>query len=157
MDDGSIDWRAAGDRTLWVAKRAKTLADLLFARRVLEAAPPALDAKGELARSAQLRQALAIASREVRKVGLASRVLELNVCGAVPPYRDLLGGKLAALAVASVELISEYQRRYGRQASEIASQMAGREIVRTTDVCLITTTSLYAVSASQYIAVGRCL
>lgn len=147
---GGVDWRAASEAPLFVAKRAKTLADLLFARRVLAGASsfPTLDALTD--KSGDLARAITIAMREVRKVGLASRLLELNVCGAVPPYRDLLGGKLAALTVASSEIRRAYAARYSKQVSEIASQMAGREVVREADVCVIATTSLYGLSASQY-------
>lgn len=149
-EDGSVDWRAASELPLFVAKRARNLAEVLFARRVLSALPA--DAQESLDRltDPDVVRAISIASREIRKVGLASRLLELNVCGAVPPYGDLLAGKLAALAAASGELREAYERKYSRQVSEIASQMAGRAIVRQADICLIATTSLYGVSASQY-------
>jgi hypothetical protein len=68
----------------------------------------------------------------------------------VPPYRELLGGKLVALTVASAEVQDLYRARYRRHASEIASKMAGREVIRAPDVCALTTTSLYGVAASQY-------
>ena len=149
-EDGSVDWVRASQTPLFVAKRAKTLADLLFAQRVLDAIP----STGPEALSALTadsgRRALAIALREVRKVGLASRLVELNVCGAVPPYGPLLSGKLAALAVASSELKYGYRARYKRQVSEIASRMAGQEIIRSPDICVATTTSLYGLASSQY-------
>jgi hypothetical protein len=147
-EQGRIAWHMAAATSLFTAKRAKTLADLLYSRRLLAGSsakgPPTLMAGGEEQR------ALAIAAREIRKVGLASRLLELNVCGAVAPYGDLLGGKLAALAVASEEISRAYSERYATKVSEIASQMAAREVVRASDVCVIGTTSLYGVAASQY-------
>jgi hypothetical protein len=140
---GTLRNRAESQRR---GKRAKLLADLLFAQRVLanspKAAIPALTEEQE--------RAVSIASREVRKVGLASRLLELNVCGAVPPYGELLLGKLTALAVASRELITTYRERYEHQVSEIASQMAGKAVRRSARACVISTTSLYGFSASQY-------
>lgn len=148
--DGSVDWVRASQIPLFVAKRAKTLADLLFAQRVLGAIP-AIGPEALSALSEEPGQrALAIALREVRKVGLASRLVELNVCGAVPPYGPLLSGKLAALAVASSEIRNGYRARYKRQVSEIASRMAGREIIRSPDICVATTTSLYGLASSQY-------
>ena len=147
---GAIDWRTASEAPLFVAKRAKTLADVLFARRVLATVKTCPDVARLVQKDDPLARAFTIAAREVRKVGLASRLLELNVCGAVPPYRDLLGGKLAALAVASAEIRGAYAKRYASQVSEITSQMAGREVVRDADVCVIATTSLYGLSASQY-------
>lgn len=149
--DGGVDWRAASESPLFLRKRAQTLAKLLFAERILAAVPG--DTPNMVARineSEDLRRALAIATREVRKVGLASRLLELNVCGAVPPYRELLVGKLAALAVSSAEVCHSYAARYQRQPSEIASRMAGRDVIRDASAYVITTTSLYAVAASQY-------
>jgi hypothetical protein len=145
--DGSIAWDAAAETHLFRSKRAKTLADLLFAQRVLTDAETWDDTN--IQRDEHVR-AFSIACREVRKVGLATRLLELNVCGAVPPYRDLLVGKLAALAAASRELSSAYAARYGDKVSEISSQMAGRKVTRPSDICVIMTTSLYALSASQY-------
>jgi hypothetical protein len=146
-DEGEIAWEEAADTHLFKAKRARTLADLLRAQRILKStnAWNAVSTAGE-----EFSRAFAIACREIRKVGLASRLLELNVCGAVPPYRDLLGGKLAALAAASKEISIAYIARYANKVSEITSQMAGREVKRPSDVCVIMTTSLYAFSASQY-------
>ena len=149
-EDGSIDWLTASEAPLFVAKRARTLADILFARRVLDALPGGAQESLDRLGHPDVIRAISIASREVRKVGLASRLLELNVCGAVPPYRDLLAGKLAALAAGSAELREAYASKYGKQVSEIASQMAGRDVVRQADICVVVTTSLYGVSASQY-------
>ncbi len=144
--EGRVEWAKASTSHLFRAKRARTLAELLFAKRILEQSPSLSDlfARDEVAR------AFSIACREIRKVGLASRLLEVNVCGAVPPYRELLGGKLAAVAVASSEITNAYRLRYANKVSEISSQMAGREIVRDSDLCLVTTTSLYGLAASQY-------
>lgn len=146
-DHGEVAWREAAESTLFRAKRAKALADLWFAERVLSRKDIALEA---LRTDPDTMRAFAIACREVRKVGLASRLLELNVCGAVPPYGDLLAGKLAAVAVASREIIDAYAIRYADKISEISSQMAGRAIIRSADACVITTTSLYGLAASQY-------
>lgn len=148
---GEVDWAAASETPLFRRKRAETLADLLFAERLLAEAPTdAADFLRTVAVRPDLRKALAIALREVRKVGLASRLLDLNVCGAVAPYRDLLAGKLAGLLVASAEVSAWYRRRYNAHVSEIASQMAGRPVVREPVICALTTTSLYGVAASQY-------
>lgn len=153
--NGGIDWRTASESPLFVAKRAGSLADLYFAERVLgRISTHGLSIVGTLdeggPEGTRLARALSIAAREVRKVGLASRLLELSVCGAVPPYRDLLAGKLTALVVASAEVADAYAARYQGQVSEIASQMAGKPVSRDASVCVIMTTSLYGVIASQY-------
>ena len=144
---GRIMWEDAATSSLFIAKRAKTLADLLFSRRVLQRRHLSPE---DVRKSEEVQRAFTIAAREIRKVGLASRLLELNVCGAVAPYNDLLVGKLAALAVASAEISRAYKTRYSAKVSEIASQMAGRAVVRAADVCVVGTTSLYGVAASQY-------
>lgn len=156
FQNGEHNWREASESPLFVAKRARALADLLYAERVLATfAAQERDFAAELlcegsAESARLQRALSVAAREVRKVGLASRMLELSVCGAAPPYRDLLAGKLVALAVASEEVAEAYAARYREQYSEIASQMAGKAVFRDPSACVITTTSIYGVVASQY-------
>ncbi len=148
---GQIDWVAASQAPLFVLKRARTLAAILLARRVVGGlSPSGAEFLEAAARQPDVMRALAITMKEIRKVGLASRMLELNVCGAVPPYRDLLVGKLVALSVATAEIADGYRERYGAQPSEIASQMAAAKVVRSPDLCTLTTTSLYGVAASQY-------
>ena len=43
-----------------------------------------------------------------------------------------------------------YGTRYSGQVSEIASQVAGRAVVRSSDLKLVTTTSLYGLGSNQY-------
>ncbi len=81
---------------------------------------------------------------------LASQVADVVVCGALPPYGPLLGGKLAALLALSREPAQVYFERYAMQASEIGSQMAGRPITRPADLIALTTTSFYGIGSSQY-------
>ena len=71
------------------------------------------------------------------------------MCGAIPPYNHIIGGKLVALSAFSKELQTEYTKRYKNAQSEIASAMAGRSIVKPTSLEIVTTTSLYGKS-SQY-------
>jgi len=154
---GNIKWRVASESPLFIRKRAETLARLFFARRILTAPAAAKPLDPEtLARfcnrsdSNDLTKAVRIGLKELQKTGLASRVLDVNVCGAVSPYRDLLVGKLMALAFASAEILDGYRRRYEGQVSEIASKMAGKPTSPSNDLCLLTTTGLYSVGASQY-------
>ncbi|WP_086001533.1 Druantia anti-phage system protein DruA [Plesiocystis pacifica] len=149
-EDGNIDWVTASERALFTRKRAETLADLLFAQRVLAGLPTRGRAVEGALQTKDARRALTIAAREIRKVGLSSRLLDVNVCGAAPPYRELLGGKLVALAMASEEVSDAYRQRYRGRVSEIASQVAGAPVRRTPEICLLTTTSLYGAVSSQY-------
>jgi hypothetical protein len=81
---------------------------------------------------------------------LASQVADVTVCGAVPPYGPLLGGKLAAMLVLSRGPANAYYRRYLRAESEISSQMAGRKVIRPASLVALTTTSFYGVGSSLY-------
>jgi hypothetical protein len=75
---------------------------------------------------------------------------DITVCGAIAPYGPILGGKLVSLLAASPEVVDAYQRRYLEQESEIASSMAGRPIVRPSELVFLGTTSLYGIGSSQY-------
>ena len=96
------------------------------------------------------RKAVEVVLSEFRKAGLASQVMDLSICGAVPPYGGLLVGKLVALVMASRELNDAVELRYGGRVSIISSQMAGRPITRDATLKALTTTSLYGIGTSQY-------
>src|SRR5690348_12116170 len=81
---------------------------------------------------------------------VGTEIADLTVCGAVPPYNTLLGGKLVAMLAASPEVVLEYRRRYEAVPSIIASSMAGRAIVRPANLTFIGTTSLYGERPNQY-------
>jgi hypothetical protein len=148
---GAPDWPAASEDPLFVRKRAGLLADLVVAEAALARAPedPSAAVKA-IDQDEGFARAVRVALRECRKRGLASRVLDLSVCGAVAPYGPLLAGKLVALSVGSRDLREAYRARYSGQVSLIASQMAGREIRRPADYSALSTTSLYGVASSQY-------
>lgn len=147
---GAIDWRTASESPLFVRKRARLLSEVLFAIRTITTIPSEPLSPQDLFTSDVVRRALSIALRESRKRGLASRVLDLSVCGAIAPYGGLLAGKLAAFAPVAREVAEAYARRYQNRASDIASQIAGREIHRPANLCALTTTSLYGETSSQY-------
>lgn len=86
-----------------------------------------------------------------RKVHMAAtRIVDVAVCGAIPPYNDLLVGKLAALLALSREAATAYFEAYSGRASKIQSQMASGDYARPADLVALTTTSFYAVGSSQY-------
>ena len=149
----NIQWRKASEDLLFVRKRAESLAQLLFAKREFADARLKRDPESGLASlfaSPKGQRALDIAFAEFRKSGLSSQVADVSICGAVHPYNQLLGGKLVALLLASREIADAYEDRYGGQVSIIASQMAGRPIVKPAHLRILTTTSLYGVGSSQY-------
>ena len=148
-----VDWRSASDDLLFVRKRAEGLGQLLFAKRVFTAARLDRNSKaafGSLLNSPTGQRALDTAFAEYRKAGLSSQVADVSICGAVHPYNQLLGGKLVALLLASRQVSDAYAKRYGGQVSVIASQMAGRPIIKPAELAILTTTSLYGVGSSQY-------
>lgn len=148
-----IDWKAASKDLLFVRKRAETLARLLDAKRAFQALDWTHDGRkllDQLLATEAGQKALSVALQETRNAGLASQIADLSVCGAVPPYNTLLGGKLVALAMTSEEARKAWKERYERQASVISSQMAGKAVRRPADLKVLTTTSLYGSASSQY-------
>lgn len=160
---GGYDWVALSETPLYRRKRAATLAEILFAEFHLANSPD--DGKEVLSLfskeligdryslstfSADFERAFKIAVREVKKAGVGTRIMDVNVCGSSPVYREILGGKMAALSLFTEEIQNAYAARYGEAASEIASGMAGRPIVKPSRIALLTTTSLYGVGSSQY-------
>lgn len=72
-------------------------------------------------------------NREQRRRSIGN-VMDAFVLGAVPPYSHLLGGKLVALATASNEIRTAFQRRYATKATLISGRQVG-------PLALVTTTS----------------
>ena len=147
------EWREASNDMLYVRKRAETLARLLQAQLTFNASskgPHGEELLFQFLERQPGQSAISVALQEVRKAGLASRIADLSVCGAVAPYNALLGGKLVALLAASREVHDAWQTKYESQVSIISSQMAGRPICRPADLMVLTTTSLYGGASSQY-------
>ena len=90
----------------------------------------------------------ALIAQKAKHIG--SSMMELNVCGAIPPYNEILGGKLVALLATSPQVISDYRDRYSDKRSEIASRLKGEDVCRPADLVYVGTTSLYYVGSSQY-------
>lgn len=146
-------WEREAKTHLFRSKRATALRELLRARldvneaglkRVTPAQWP------EALRADNLHRAVATIARHVKASHVGIDVMDMTVCGAIAPYNHLLGGKLVALLMASSEVRKEYQRRYQRTPSIIASSMAARPMVRRPRLVLLGTTSLYSVAPSQY-------
>jgi len=90
----------------------------------------------------------ALIAQKTKHIG--SSMMELNVCGAIPPYNEILAGKLVALLAISPQVVSDYRDRYSDKRSEIASRLKGEDVCRAADLVYIGTTSLYYVGSSQY-------
>jgi hypothetical protein len=152
-DIDSVDWVRVAQTPLFRRKRAGALADMYRALGTLIDLDFS-ERGGGLARALAEpagRRAIETALRRIKQEALASSVMELITCGAVPPYNGVLGGKLVALLMVSRQVVSDVEDRYGGRVSIIASAMAGRPIRRPARLALVTTSSLYeAYGSSQY-------
>ena len=146
-------WRARARTHLYRSKRARSLADMLRSRIVLQQHLSMPPTREEVRTLLDARTGRRIVKKILRKakadrVGVA--MADITVCGAVAPYNLVLGGKLVSMLSVSPEVVSAYREKYAAQESEIASSMAGRPIVRRSELVFLGTTSLYGVGSSQY-------
>lgn len=70
-------------------------------------------------------------SGEDRKQRLVN-IMDAYVLGAVPPYNLLLGGKLIACLLRSLEIYQEFQRVYGNSAGLISGENKGARLLAVT-------------------------
>ncbi len=140
-------------KLLFLKKRAGELARLLGARLEIEqllAQPNLVGVWQSWCSTERGRSAVRNALVSVKNRHVGTSILELNICGAVPPYNELLAGKLTALLMCSPQVAADYRERYGTAESEIASQLKGEPVVRPAELVYIGTTALYTAGASQY-------
>ena len=154
-DTGSTDahWKASARTHLYRSKRALSLVDMLRSRMVLQqhlSSPPTCEEVRGLLDTNDGRRIVKNILRKAKadRVGIA--MADITVCGSVAPYSPILGGKLVSMLAASPEVVTAYRKKYLAQESEIASSMAGRPIVRRSELVFLGTTSLYGIGSSQY-------
>ncbi len=150
---GSPNLFDAAQDCLYRAKRAGVLRQLLQALQALEHAAQPLETAAGLCAFWQTsvgRQAIKTLIRENKKRKVGINMMDIIVCGALPPYNILLGGKLVAMLLASPQIVRDYQEKYSSYASTIASRMKGKEVQRDSQLAFLGTTSLYASGNSQY-------
>jgi hypothetical protein len=146
-------WVAQAETHLFRSKRAEELARLLSVRIVLKrffSKCPTRDDVRALAATSDGRDAVAKILRKAKADRVGTAVADLTVCGAIPPYNELLGGKLIAMLMASPEVVDEYRQRYSSTRSVIASSMSGKVVRRPEELVFVGTTSLYGQRPSQY-------
>lgn len=146
------DWGTQAMTPLFRSKRADELSDLLTLRMAIKDVVGSRS-KSSFASFAATPRGLRVISSLLKRIKadrVGAAIAELTVCGALPPYTDILGGKLVAMLIASPEVRLEYRRRYGKSESVIASSMAGRPVVKSADLVFVGTTSLYGQRPSQY-------
>lgn len=148
----SPDWEVEAQTNLFKRKRASELAKLLSTRIIFN------KAKGKtnkerlqyLLSNEEGRKAINTALIANRKCKIGSNMMDIIVCGAIPPYNELLGGKLVSMLACSPVVIRDYTKHYSNQVSEIASRMKGKKVIRDSRLVYLGTTSLYAIGSSQY-------
>ena len=155
VQEGSADrvnWVEIAETHLYRRKRATNLADTLRAIDVFERTGLADDplVLRELLSTGDGRRAVEIVLRRIKQQAIAENVMEITTCGAISPYQQVLGGKLVAMLMTSPEVVEDVRERYSGRVSLIASGMAGRAVVRTPVLSLLTTSSLYAFGSAQY-------
>ena len=155
VQDGNaekVNWVRIAKTHLYRRKRAAHLADTLraietFEQTGLDDNPLALR---DLLSTTDGRRAVEIVLRRIKQQAIAENVMEIITCGAVAPYQQLLGGKLVAMLMTSPQVVNDVRKRYRGRVSLIASGMAGRAMVRTPALSMLTTSSLYAFGSAQY-------
>lgn len=146
-------WRSKAQTPLYRSKRAFALAGLLRARIALQehfGASPTAAGLRSLLRSKCGQDAVRQIIKKAKDERVGTAIADISVCGAVPPYNALLGGKLVSMLATTPQVLAEYKRRYEQAESEIASGIAGRPICRPANLVYLGTTSLYGTQSSQY-------
>jgi len=78
-----------------------------------------------------------------QKTALVNQTMDIYTLGAVPPYNQLLGGKLVALAAASNEVRQAYFRKYGGRATQMEQRILPSHLVALTTTSAFGRSSLY--------------
>jgi hypothetical protein len=138
---------------LYRAKRAGVLRQILQAKQAMGEASKSIESSEGLRifwKTTDGQQAIKTLVRENKKRRIGINMMDIIVCGSVPPYNMLLGGKLVAMLLTSPQIVHDYQEKYAGYASTIASKMKGQEVKRDSHLVFLGTTSLYSSNSSQY-------
>lgn len=146
------NWGNEAKETLFKKKRAAELSKLLDALRCFNECQneDSYIWLSSMLKTEKGRKAANVALVANRKTKIGSNIMEIIVCGAIPPYNELLGGKLVSILACSPIVIRDCTEKYKSQVSEIASRMKGKKVVRDSRLVFLGTTSLYSVGSSQY-------
>lgn len=146
------NWENEAKETLFKKKRSAELSKLLYALSCFNEYEN-VDSYiwlSSMLKTETGRKAVNAALVANRKTKIGSNMMEIIVCGAIPPYNELLGGKLVSILACSPTVIRDCTEKYRSQVSEIASRMKGKKVVRDSRLVFLGTTSLYSVGSSQY-------
>jgi hypothetical protein len=141
------------ETALFVKKRAHTLQKLLRDREYFIEHADEDDDRAfieEALASSSGERALRTALKEIKKQRVGAGMMNIQVCGAIPPYNHILGGKLVAMALTGPEVINAYRDKYEGYESKIASSMNGAPVIKGNELVFLDTTGLYKVGSAQY-------
>ncbi len=97
---GEEHWESQARSPLFRSKRALALAQLLRVRKVFQrylGELPTKEGLTKLAQTGEGRDAISRVVRQAKADRVGTAIADINICGAVPPYNEILGGKLVAL------------------------------------------------------------
>lgn len=80
---------------------------------------------------------------EGKKLQYVNRTMDVYTAGAIPPYSNLLGGKLVAGLICANEVRQEYWRRYAGKRSELMNQQVDQPLIAATTTSLYGRSSIY--------------
>jgi len=151
--DSLDDWERKSETALFVKKRAHNLQNLLRDREYFLEHQDTEDDKEFIENaidSDKGQKALRTALKETKKRRVGAGMMNIQVCGAIPPYNHILGGKPAAMALTGPEVINHYREKYEGYKSKIASAMNGEPVVKNNELVFLDTTGLFKTGSAQY-------
>lgn len=145
-------WMERSETALFRKKRARTLQKLLRDRKYFEDHSDQSDTEfiRQGLENERGRRAIKTAMKEIKKRRAGAGMMNIMVCGAIPPYNHLLGGKLVGMALTGPKVIDAYRDKYNDTVSKIASSMKGEPVIKSEDVVFYDTTGLFEVGSAQY-------
>lgn len=146
------DWKKKSETPLFRKKRSRTLSKLLSSLEYFKDNDHKddLDFIEDAINDSDGQKALKKALKEQKKEKVGANMMNINVCGAIPPYNELLGGKLVAMSMTGPKVIETYKEKYSGQVSKIASSMKGEAKIKSNELAFLDTTSLFEVGSAQY-------
>lgn len=145
-------WEERSETALFRKKRARALQKLLRDRKYFQENKDQEDE--EFIRTGlsneRGQRAIKTALKELKKERVGAGMMNIMVCGAIPPYNNILGGKLVAMALTGPKVINMYQDKYGDYQSEIASSMKGEALSKPNELVFLDTTGLFEIGSAQY-------
>ena len=146
------DWAEKSETPLFRKKRAKTLRELLSSYEYVKNNEDKSDEEfiEDALESKDGRRAIKKGIKAQKKERVGANMMNIMVCGGIPPYNEILSGKLVAMALTGPKVIETYKNKYENQVSKIASSMKGEPKVKSNDLVFLDTTSLFKVGSAQY-------